>query len=76
MKLAMVEWVDSCQHSGWDSPDSFPGISRCVSVGMVKQISGCVQIINHLDKTTGNVSGVMSIPNNCVTRIRYLEVKY
>ncbi len=76
MRLAVVEWIDSCADTGWQGKhvleESTP--SKCVSVGMVVETDSCIKVFQS-KSDTGNVDNIMTIPRCSVKRIRYLKIK-
>ncbi len=73
MKIAIVEWVDSCSVSGWKSSDTLDeaNISRCVSVGMYKEYDDHVNVVQN--RSEHSVGDILSIPKIAITRTRYLK---
>lgn len=75
-RLAIVEWVDSCIDTGWQSKQVLEAAapSQCVSAGMILETNSCVKVFQS-KSDTGNVDNIMTIPRCAIKRIRYLRVK-
>ncbi len=76
MRIAIVEWVDSCSDTGWQHKSIMESSapSKCVSVGVVKETDDCIRVMQSISDSE-NVCDVITIPACAVKRIRYLKVK-
>lgn len=76
MKIAMVEWVDSCARNGWHrsvGTDYEP--VNCTSVGivMVEDDRKIVLALNHTEDSDIDVSDTISIPMCSVKEVTVLR---
>lgn len=74
MKLALVEWLDSCGISGWHTLSGNDSASKCITVGTLCKDSEKEVVLALSKSDSGNVSDTIAIPKICITRIRYLKV--
>jgi len=75
MKLALVEWVDSCSDCGWTYLENPLHSSNIITVGLVL-LDDTTEIVLAMSRSnTGRVTERMAIPKCCVKRIRYLRIK-
>lgn len=76
MKMALIEWDDAYEDSGWSHGEDESGlhVAAVVTCGFIKkETKEFVSVI--LTKGKGVYTGSMTIPRGCIKRIRYLKVK-
>ena len=77
MRKVEVEWRDSSSYQGWASKEHYlakaAGPSVCTTVGylMIKNENEIFLVMNHSEND--NVDLGMTIPRECVLKIRYLK---
>jgi len=74
MKLALVEWLDSCGLSGWHVLSENDCISNCISMGLLCSEDEKQVVIAQSKSCTGSIGDTIAIPRASITRIRYLKV--
>lgn len=75
MKIAKIEWVDSCGHNGWVhvDPEEFKPC-EIVSFGiLIYETPEAVCISTSEDTTNGGHSDPMTIPRCAITSIQIEE---
>ena len=75
MTLEIVDWVDSRSDDGWTEKDSLEmRVAKITTVGHVAQETDEVLCIaSSLDEHTGQLSGIMYIPKQCIRARHVVE---
>ena len=74
LELLRVEWVDARSEDGWtEQKDVEPRLARISTLGYcVKETDEVLCLAASLDDLTGQVSGLMFIPKQCIVARRRL----
>ena len=75
--MLYIEWDDSLGVEGnpWVEIDDLPENTLCVSCGFVVKETGLILMIAGHKASTGQFSGVMTIPKSAIRKRRIIRVK-
>ncbi len=74
ISLVKVEWVDSCNHNGWQPADGIDTIASCTSVGwVIRKNKTEICLAPSIDEDNSNVCSAISIPRKAIIRVAKLK---